>query len=329
MGKIIVDLRSKIGDAARPVVFYEVIPPADGVEGELEDRLNLITGVATRVDAINIPEIHEEIRRGVRPLPVRDRIAPCVFAQAIYDATHVDTVVNRVTVHEACDKQRQWLRDAYNRYGIRNLVLVGGESEGVHYCGPSVPEMACLAVEEQVPFLLGGITIAHRRGEADRVRRKQQCGLRFFTTQVLLDSGDTIRLLRELDGLDTRIFLSFTPVSNLRDLEFLKWLGVDIPADFEQEIREAPHREEAVERSLARARRILSEIFSSLSPQAPLLGLQIERITKRNSAAARLMLKELESFYRRIFDSRRSDTIRPGTGAFDGPSPRGGLPQGK
>ena len=225
-------LQQKILNAAEPVVFYEVIPPSLGSEAELESRLELIRDVASQVDAINIPEIREETRNVARKKPLKERMAPRAFAQAIRAAVQVETVVNRVTVHECAADQRRWLREGCREYGIRNLILVGGESAEERYPGPSVIETAGLAAEENLPLLLGGITIPHRNGEAERIREKQARGIRFFTTQVLLDSKDVVRLVRELSGLPARVLLSFTPVSNQKDLDFLEWLGVEIPPAF-------------------------------------------------------------------------------------------------
>ena len=297
-------LHQKILNAAEPVVFYEVIPPSAGSEVELESRLELIRDVASQVDAINIPEIREETRNGASKRQMKQRMPPREFAQAIRAAVKVETVVNRVTVHECAADQRRWLREGFRKYGIRNVILVGGESAGVGYPGPSVAEMAALAVEENLPFLLGGITIPHRTGEAERVREKQARGIRFFTTQVLLDSKDVVRLVRELNGLPVRVLLSFTPVSNEKDLDFLEWLGVEIPPAFRELIRKAGSPQEAVERSLGLARKILTEVYETAPSHGLALGLQVERITKRNSAAARRMLSELGDFYRRVLENR-------------------------
>jgi 5,10-methylenetetrahydrofolate reductase len=299
-------LHQKMLNAAEPVVFYEVIPPSAGSEAELASRLELIRDVASQVDAINIPEIREETRNGSRKRQMKERMEPRAFAQAISAAVKVETVVNRVTVHECAADQRDWLRDGFRKYGMRSMILVGGESAEARYPGPSVAEMAGLAAAENLPLLLGGITIPHRIGEAARIREKQACGIRFFTTQVLLDSQDAVRLVRELDGLPVRILLSFTPVSNEKDLDFLEWLGVEIPPAFREQIRKAGSPQEAVEQSLGLARRILAEVYEAARSRGPALGLQVERITKRNSAAARRMLSELSDFYRRLLESRHS-----------------------
>lgn len=293
-------LRAKIENPAEPVVFYEVIPPRADIEGDLEDRLALVREVAGQADAINIPEIREEKRNGPRVSQLPVRIEPRIFAEAIAASTSVETVVNRVTVHESAAEQRRWLRETYGRHGVRDLILVGGESQQNQYPGPSVAETAALAAEENLPYLLGGITIAHRPGEASRVRQKARQGLRFFTTQVLLDSKAIVALLKNLDGLEARVLLSFTPVSDPRDLKFLEWLGVEIPPHFAREIDESATPAEAVERSFDLARRILMEVFKNLPPNAPALGIQVERITKRNSTAAKRMLAELGEFYRSL-----------------------------
>lgn len=307
-------LRAKIANPTEPVVFYEIIPPRVDMAGELEDRLALVRDVASQVDGINIPEIREEKRNGPRQAPLPERIEPRRFAGAIAAATRVETVVNRVTVHEAAAEQRRWLCETHREHGIQNLILVGGESQQDQYPGPSVAQAASLAAEEGLPFLLGGITIPHRPQEASRVRQKVQHGIEFFTTQVLLGSQDILRLLRELDGLKARILLSFTPVSHPRDLAFLERLGVEIPPPFARLIRTAASPEAAVEQSLALARGILKDVFANLSPRAPAVGLQVERITKRNSAAARRMLVELGDFYRSLLRARYA-AVTIGAGA--------------
>src|SRR5262249_2812707 len=149
-----------------------------------------------------------------------ERIEPRSFAKAISVATGMETVINRVTVHESPAVQARWLEETYQDYGVKNLILVGGESRSIAYPGPSVREAAALAKTEELEFFLGGITIPTRSQEAARIRQKYAQGLRFFTTQVLFDSNDIVDLIQSLNGLDVRIFLSFAPISDTKDVEF-------------------------------------------------------------------------------------------------------------
>jgi len=293
-------LKSKLHKPAEPLIFYEIIPPALDDPDEMAGRLELVRDVAGLADVINIPEIRDEVARGPRRGRFRPRIEPRVFARAIREKFAIETAVNRVTVHETASQQQQWLRETTEEYDLRDLILVGGESDQFHYPGPGVAEMAALVREQRRDCLLGGITIPSRPGEAQRVLRKHASGIEFFTTQVLLDAAPVVSLLRALDGVEAHLILSFTPISDPRDLSFLEWLGVGVPAALAASVAQAAGKDAAVAASIELAKEILRAVFRRLTPRSPAIGIQVERITKRNSAAARRMLAELAEFYPRL-----------------------------
>jgi len=307
------DLKTKIQDPARPVIFYELIPPKAGATAELETQLELVRDLSETVDAINIPEIIEESRQGERRRRLPERIEPRVFAQAIQEAVGMETVVNRVTVRETAETQRDWFRETHERYGVRNVILVGGESAATKYSGPSVLEAGELALATGIDFFLGGISIPSRSREAARIRSKYEHGLRFFTTQVLFDPNDTVDLLQALNGLDVRIFLSFAPITNPRDVEFLRWLGADVPRNVAWGIEQAGEPAKAAEKTTAMASRILTDVFDNLPSHPPALGMNVEQITRRTHAAARKMLTELSGVYPRHVRGRAVGSRRQGT----------------
>jgi 5,10-methylenetetrahydrofolate reductase len=297
-------LRTKLKNLSQPVILYELIPPRLDDAAALEQNISFVRELAGKVDGINIPEIRDETRRGVRRAPQPKRIEPRVFAKAIQDQASIRTIINRVTVHESAEEQTRWLAETYGEYGIENLILVGGESRSVEYPGPGVEETAAISLRESIPYTLGGITIPSRSGEAARIRRKYAGGLRFFTTQVLLDSNDIVDLVQALNGLDVWIFLSFAPMSSLRDVEFLRWLGVDVPKNVEWSITQAGDAENAVERTITHAAKILTDVFDHLPSHPPGVGINIEQITQRNHKPAAEMLEKLGGFYRHLLHAR-------------------------
>jgi 5,10-methylenetetrahydrofolate reductase len=270
---------------------------------EFDEKLALVRSLRGIVDAINIPEIREETRQGARPAKMPERIEPRVFAKAIR-SNGMETIINRVTVHDAEADQLRWLKETYSDYEIRNMVLVGGESHTHAYPGPSVPRTAELAVREGLDFFFGGITIPSRSQEAERIRKKYEQGLRYFTTQVLFDSNDIVNLVQSLNGLDVRIFLSFAPISGPKDVEFLKWLGVDVPKNVSWLISQVSDAANAVDKSIAHAARILIDTFENLPAHPPGLGINIEQITRRNNDPARRMLDTVGALYRRFLQAR-------------------------
>jgi hypothetical protein len=252
------------------------------------------------VDGVNLPEILDEARGTERTSKFVPRVEPRLLGSRIQRELGAEVVLNRVVVHDP--KPETWFRETSLERGLRQIILVGGESTGVSYSGPSVMEAAALVRREGLPIMLGGITIPSRRNESERIRAKVKAGINFFTSQVLFDSNDVVWLVQRLNGLQARVFLSFAPVSHRRDLQFLRWLGADIPQNLDRfllgsEEAAAASASTCLERSLDLAQRILMDVFDHLPPDPPLLGLNIEHINRRNFSPAIKMLDRLGNLY--------------------------------
>ena len=297
------NLKDKLLPPSVPVIFFETVPPAAGIAGAIEAALEDVMKVRHLVDAINLPEIHDETRPSDRTFKFVPRVEPRVLGAPIRRELETDVVLNRVVVHEP--DQVSWFRETSEKFGLEHAVLVGGESSKASYPGLSVLEAAEQVRAMGLPWCLGGITIPSRTREADRIRRKHAAGLEFFTTQVLFDSNDIVGLVQRLNGLEARIFLSFAPVSHPRDLDFLRWLGVDLPKDLDAFLlRFESGGESCFERSLDLAQRILMDVFDNLPPDPPPLGLNIEHINRRNFEAAVKMLDRLGDLYSGLVAAR-------------------------
>ncbi len=312
-------LKDKILDPSIAVRFFELVPPAAGNPATIESTLAELSKLGRLADAINLPEIHDENRSSPRTARFVPRLEPRILGARIARELRMEVVVNRCVVYEP--DQRGWFEETRRDFGIQNVVLVGGESSKLNYPGPSVLEAAERIRGAQPETCLGGITIPSRLHEADRIRRKAAVGLSFFTTQILFDSNDIVWLIQQLNGLEARVFLSFAPVSHPRDLEFLRWLGVDIPRDLDRFLLrgepsdrpDAPRRstselaatgESYLDRSLDLAQRILMDVFDNLPPDPPPLGLNIEHINRRNFPAALRMLEHLGNLYSSLVATR-------------------------
>jgi 5,10-methylenetetrahydrofolate reductase len=285
---------------AVPMTLFEVVPPAAGRSEAMEASLHELAQLRGRVDAINIPEIHDEDRPGERTSKFIERVEPRQLGSRIQRELGIEAVINRVTVHDA--EPERWFRDTCGPWDIRNWVLVGGESAKIRYPGPAPGAAARLLKGLQLPVSLGAITIPSRVNEPDRIRNKNAQGIDFFTSQVMFDSNDLVWLIQRLNGVEARIFLSFAPVTSRRDLQFLRWLGVDIPGDLDRFLlgaaaSDAGPCENCLDRSINLAQRILMDVFDNLPPDPPPIGLNIEHITRKNFAPALTMLDRLGNLY--------------------------------
>jgi len=303
-------IRDKVKKPQRPVVAYEILPPREK-DGTLNSYAETISSLLsqTHIDAINIPEVHDEIERGDRPVTNQKRGEPREFGMLLQDIVGIEAIINRVVVHESYDEQVRWIKETNTTYEIENMIIVGGESSKVDYPGPSVNEMLQTIARgynsNGGDIFCGGIAIPSRKDESKNLIRKSEHGSEFFTTQVLYNSENIIKMINnyqsrcnELDTFPRRILLSFAPVSSQKNIEFLKWLGVEIPDDTERYLKGRPGS--MTERSLDVAVEVLNEIldFITVNNLRVPVGLNVEHIMSYNFQSSVEMLQELARIYR-------------------------------
>ncbi|HIA29363.1 MAG TPA: hypothetical protein EYN81_03680 [Candidatus Marinimicrobia bacterium] len=131
--------RDKVRKPKRPVVAYEILPPReqDGTLNSYAEKISSLLS-QTHIDAINIPEVHDESVRGKRPVKNQKRAEAREFGRLLQDNVGIEAIVNRVTVNHELNYQKNWIKETYYDYDIENLILVGGESSKINYPGPSV-----------------------------------------------------------------------------------------------------------------------------------------------------------------------------------------------
>ena len=300
-------IKDKIKRPRRPVVVYEILSPREK-DGTLNSYAENISSLLaqTHIDAINIPEVRDEFGRGERPVKNQLRAEPREFGKLLQDIVGIESIVNRVVVHQTLEKEMVWFEETYNKYEIENLITVGGESRNITYPGPSVNE-ALEAIKQNLTLdvLCGGISIPSREKESRKLIEKSKNGSEFFTTQVLYDSSKIIKMIShyqkrcdEQNTFPRRILLSFAPVSSKKNIDFLKWLGVDIPADTEEYLNEDDQI--MTKRSMEIAINVLNETLKFLNENKIVvpIGLNVEHIMSYNFQSSIEMLQELARIYR-------------------------------
>ncbi len=276
--------------------MLEVAPPAKHASQEFVFRVvSSVMEILQRmpVDYANIPEIVAENRQG---MPLYKNLDTRALACKIKEKTGTPVVVNKITVFMASKEAlAAWLKETQTQYGVSGFVFVGGSDSGFQYPGPSVVEANRLAVANRCT-LVGNIAIPGREHEVQRLLAKTRSGCSFFTTQVLLESANTCKLLHAYsdacrsEGLvPATFFLSFAPVREMFDLEFLKWLGVSVPKKVESRLL-------AHERMGTESLRLAFETFSEIVDEARLreldvpLSVNVESLSVHNLPLAEEML---------------------------------------
>lgn len=318
-------LREKILTPNRPVILYELIPPpanikAVNLHAYADCSAELLDNCDPIIDGINIPEIRDEKRKATpRQFSYKNKTDARKFAKHLQKSSKMNLgiVLNRCTIYEDWPLQFDWLAETTKKYGIDNLVLVGGESSRIKYPGPSVIEMGKTIQKKFNSLFCGGITISSRRNnnllkdEPYRLIEKGRHGMEYFISQVIYEPYEMQKLIKDYYLLcvkkelkPKRIFLSFAPISTRRDLEFLRWLGVIIPDPVQEVLFGADIG--IGWRSVKIAKVILQKILAFVRDeniQVP-LGLNVEHISMHNFELSREFLEELGKIYNQSFDTK-------------------------
>jgi 5,10-methylenetetrahydrofolate reductase len=279
------------GVPGRPPILFEALPPQVGAtEGQWQDHLDLLDPLRSAgLAAVNVPEVVNGHYRTVEPRS---------FAAALQRRLGVRAIVNRITVHHSLPDLQSWATETRVGHGIQDLVLVGGESSDKPHPGVGVVE-ALEGLHGEVRAgggHLGVVTIPTRRredlDEPERLLRKQAAGADFAVSQILCEPEAALRLQSDLaakapDRGPLTLFWSLAPVARPRDLEFLRWLGVDLPDGVRRDLLAAADPETRLERShalnLAIARRLLE---GAEAAGAGPIGFCVEHVMLSNIEAA-------------------------------------------
>ena len=297
--------KKKVRLSQKTIIYELMPPPKDLQKSDIESSISTFARITRRfpIDGINIPEVREETRNGKRKQFEIIKVEPKVIAKYLKIHSDIDIIINRPTVYTPWNEQEIWFKKVYSE-GIRNIILVGGESSRVKYPGPSVLETSVKLKKILPDIFLGGIIIPTRKNEADRVFKKSEAGIEFFTSQILYDSYFAKKFLKEYFYLCNRnkvlpkmIFLSFTPVSTPKDIELLQWLGVDIPKKTVSYLQKGWFG--MGWRSLDLCLDIFEDIleYTSKNKINVPLGLNIEHVNRHNFESSFILLERISRLY--------------------------------
>jgi 5,10-methylenetetrahydrofolate reductase len=294
------NLSAALGDRA---LLFEPVPPsirANPVRSGLhvEELVRLLRGI-DRLDAIDIPELVDENHEG-RPYYRTGDIRG--FARTLSELAGRSVIVNKVVAHlPSVSELERWVAETVGQ-GLSNVVLVGGSSRYIPYPGPPVIEAnrICHKLLADRGGLVGNIAIPQRMGEAHRMLAKTRAGSSFFTTQILFASTSVIRMLREYDRearavatAPSAVLLSFAPIADEADAEFVRWLGADLPEEAEERIMNSGDDLPPSARSVRRALEVYREVDRARIDEgwSVPLGVNVEQVSQRHLASAVEMLR--------------------------------------
>jgi hypothetical protein len=231
------------------VLLYGLTPPRRTTTPEQADAVAeaaLARLRSVQVDGLILYDVDAEADRSLtpRPFPFMPMMDPAVFLGRHLAGWTGPVVVYRAVGKYAGDELGEWLSEADRD---RVLTVLVGAASGRQVVRTSLPEAYRLRAGLSHPPRMGGVVIAERHaaagGEHDRMLRKQAAGCEFFVSQVCYDLDHTRNLLSDYaygcrdQGLDPRpVVLTLAPCGSVKTLEFMSWLGIQVPGWLRTEI---------------------------------------------------------------------------------------------
>ncbi len=287
------ELKARYNDNNRGVYFIGTTPPKSDTPSEQVDTIaeKLLERVSDiDVDGFIVYDIQDEGSRTnvPRPFPFKSTHDPRLYSSLLNKKSTRPVIVYKSVGQSTVEDFQQWADDAWNKYNIRDLVLVGSPSHK-NQVSLSINEAYCSLKESQHDFFTGGITIAERHAnkgnEHQRLIEKYQQGCNFFISQAIYNPQATIDQLtryaiecKKLGLKPQRIILTFSPCGSEKTLEFIEWLGVSVPEATSLRILNA---EKPLYESIRICSNSLQQILDAVIPYNLPLGLNIESLTNR------------------------------------------------
>ncbi|MFY0408806.1 methylenetetrahydrofolate reductase [Solicola sp. PLA-1-18] len=287
------DLAKRIAARGSELLLFAMTPPRVTVTSERAQEVADLTRkrlAPLDLDGLVLYDIDDESDRNPeeRPFPFLPTIDPATFL-----AQHLTDWGTPVVVYRAVGKYDETELDAWlgAQDADRALTVFVGASSGRRQSATSLVRAQQLWAQARPDLRLGGVAIPERhtsRGDEHlRLVAKQEAGCSFFVTQVVYDVNAAKNLVSdyryECDarGLEpVPIVFTFSVCGSLKTLEFLGWLGVDVPRWIQNDLRHADDTLQAsYEHSLGAARELIAYCRHMGVP----FGLNVESVSVRRA----------------------------------------------
>ena len=287
------DLQQRIVERQGEFLLFALTPPRRATSPEQSQEIADVTLKrlqALDLDGLVLYDIDDESDRNPeeRPFPFLPTMDP-----AEYLSRHLSDWSTAVVVYRAVGKYdepelRTWL-DA--QHPDRVLSVFVGTSSRDKPAATSLTRAHALRTQVKPDLLLGGVAIPERHtrngDEHLRLLAKQAAGCAFFVTQVVYDVNAAKNLVSDYryecaaQGQDpVPIVFTFSVCGSMKTLEFLRWLGVDVPRWIQNELQ---HAEDTLDASFEQALATALELIAYCRRLGVPFGLNVESVSIRRT----------------------------------------------
>jgi hypothetical protein len=284
-------LIDRIANSSGEFLLFALTPPRSTSAGERAQEIADATLARLRpldLDGLVLYDIADEAARNPaeRPFPFMPTLDPAAFLVDNLTSWAAPAVVYRAVGKYSPAELRTWF-SAQDPSRVMT-VLVGATSRDSRP-KTSLTDAQALSREANPALFVGGVAIPerHRRRDDEHVRllAKQAAGARFFVTQVVYDINAAKNLVSDYHYACAErptpvapIVFTFSVCGSMRTLEFLRWLGVDVPRWIENDLK---HAADALEASYRLAVTTATDLIAYCRHLGVPFGINVESVSNR------------------------------------------------
>lgn len=236
-------LKNKIKNNSAGILLYGLTPPKLNLS---EGDINLIAKKQlerlenTQIDGLVIYDLQDESNRNSkeRTFEYLETIKPEKYWKNYLNKKYPAVIYKAVGNYDFDDFD-DFLQGCDHEF-LSVFVGTGSKNDSPKI---SLNDAYKLKKDKARNIILGGICIPERhvkKGDEDlRVANKTIKGCEFFITQAVYSLENAKQFLDDYANLNIKkvpIIFTFTPCGSLKTLEFMRWLGIEVPKRFEERL---------------------------------------------------------------------------------------------
>lgn len=246
-------LHEKIRNRESGIVLYGIVPPKkvtseEKVKEIAEQQIRRLSGL--NIDGLILYDIQDEETRTSeeRPFPFMETLDSFRYSREHLSSLALPRIIYRAVGKYDRDELAEFVADLSPQ---KELTVFVGASSKKQNVTLSLKEAYNIKRNVASDVLLGGVTIPERhsakREEHRKIFNKISQGCSFFVSQGVYDVNASKSLLSDYyyygqeHGIPlVPVIFTLTPCGSPKTLQFMKWLGISIPAWLENELRHSP-----------------------------------------------------------------------------------------
>ncbi|MDF2501153.1 MAG: 5,10-methylenetetrahydrofolate reductase [Anaerosporomusa subterranea] len=309
-------LKQKILNKAAGILTYGLTPPK---ANNAPEKISEIAGKQIErirdlpIDGLLIYDIQDEADRigDERPFPFLHTVDSTIYADDYLRELQMPKIIYRCVGKYNKPELAEWITGESRQDKYSVFVGASAKQQQVNI---GLPEAYQMRSELNPNLLLGGVLIPERHSkyhdEHLRMIDKMDKGCQYFISQAVYNVETTKNVLSDYyyhcqnHHIDmVPILINLTPCGSIKTLEFMKWLGVNIPKWLENDLMNS---QDILDQSITLSKQIFEELLDFAVGKGIPIGCSVESVSTRKVEieASIQMVQDIQGLFARHLVAR-------------------------